>query len=337
MSAATQSTGDTGSPSSAPAPGLVEFDIEHRGAIESAEVSTVLAEYYGDDVSGAALSPPRDPAELRARLAGAAPRLAAIAGDIRGVFDDGACGVLVPKLGLATLDLDQRRKSVFALAALLGNVTETEPDDHRVLWDVKAAPAETRQFSKFSQASEEAEYHTDSTIVPVPERFFLLYAVRAAQCGGGLSTLRDGRLVKHRLEQTPTGRRAIRTLTETALPIRIPKAFRNKYGSTAADGYSYVPVLSEKPMWRWRKDKIEQGLIQHPWCATPEVRDALDTVTEQLADTAAEFRAALDTDALVIIDNHVAFHGRTAFTDPNRHLLRIRFHDMTETVARSWV
>lgn len=337
MSSATRPTRDITSPSSASATGLVELDIEHRWTVESAAVSKVLAGYYGDGVPGAALSPPPDPNELRARLAGTAPQLAAIAAAIRALFDDGACGVVVPTLGLAALDLDQRCKSVFALAALLGNVTETEPDDHRVLWDVKVAPAETRRFSKFSQASDEAQYHTDSTIVPVPERFFLLYAVRAARCGGGLSTLRDGRLVKHRLEQTPAGRRAIQTLTDTELPIRIPKSFREKYGSTAADGYSYTPVLSEKPMWRWRKDKIEQGLTKHPGCATPEVRDALDMVADLLADATGEFRAALDTDSVVIIDNHVAFHGRTAFTDPSRHLLRIRLHEMTETAAQSWV
>jgi hypothetical protein len=113
-------------------------------------------------------------------------------------------------------------------------------------------------------------------------------------------------------------------------PIRIPKAFRRKYGATASDGYSYVPVFAQKPMWRWRKDKIEQGLIKHPECATPEVRQALDTVATQLADTTNELRQALPTDSIVVIDNHVAFHGRTAFTDKTRHLLRIRFHDIDQ-------
>jgi len=35
------------------------------------------------------------------------------------------------------------------------------------------------------------------------------------------------------------------------------------------------------------------------------------------------------TDGLVIIDNHVSFHGRTSFTDPRRHLLRIRFNELS--------
>lgn len=320
-----------------PASGMAELHIESRWTIESDAVDQVLAEEYGADVAGADLTPPKDPADLRAKLRASAPQLGAVTDEMRRLFDAGACGVMIPSLGLVHLSQDQRRKSVFALSALLGNPTETEPDNHRVVWDVTPAPQEERQFSKFSQAPDEAAYHTDSTIVPIPERFFLLYAMTQASCGGGLSTLRDGRHVMEVLEQSEDGRRAVKTLRETPLPIRIPKAFRRKYGSTASDGYSYVPVFAEKPMWRWRKDKIEHGLVKHPDSETPEVRFALDTVAAQLADTSNEMRQPLPTDGIVIIDNHVAFHGRTAFTDTNRHLLRIRFHDVDESSEQSWI
>jgi alpha-ketoglutarate-dependent taurine dioxygenase len=305
--------------------GIVELDTE-KWAIEGSSVETTLAEYYGAEVAGSQLSPPRDPAELRTRLRESAPRLAELTDHIRTQFDDGACGIFISKLGLAHLEVDQRRKAVFALAVMLGDVTETEPVDHRVVWDVRPQEAELRKFSMFSESDTEAAYHTDSTIVPIPERYFLLYAVQQAECGGGLSTLRDGRAVKEELEQTPDGRVALRVLTDTALPVRIPKAFRKKYGVTAKDGYSYVPVFAEKPMWRWRKDKIEQGLVAHPECATPDVRKALDTVADLLANRPG-VRKPLPTDGIVIIDNHVAFHGRTAFTDLKRHLLRIRFQE----------
>jgi alpha-ketoglutarate-dependent taurine dioxygenase len=319
-----------------PASGMATLEIGARWQIESDAVEQVLVGYYGADVAGVDLPPPADPAALRAGLRAAAPQLAAVTDEMRALFGAGACGVLIPRLGLAQLSLDLRRKSVFALALLLGNVTETEPENHRVVWDVKAAAADDRQFSKFSQAPDEAQYHTDSTIVPIPERYFLLYAVTQAACGGGLSTLRDGRHVMSVLQQTEAGRSAVQTLRETALPIRIPKGFRRKYGSTAPDGYSYVPVFADRPMWRWRKDKIEQGLTRHPDCETPEVRRALDIVAAQLADPTNEVRTALPTDGIVVIDNHVAFHGRTAFTDTKRHLLRIRFHDPAEGPTQRW-
>jgi alpha-ketoglutarate-dependent taurine dioxygenase len=316
---------------------MAELVIEGRWSIEVEAVQRVLASYYGAATSGAELHPPADPGALRAQLRAQAPHLAAVTDEMRRLFDSGACGVLIPQLGLAHLDVDERRKAVFALAALLGNVTETEPDNHRVVWDVKAADEDARQYSKFSQAPDEAQYHTDSTIVPTPERFFLLYVANQADCGGGQSVLRDGRQVMETLQHSEQGRAAVRTLRETPLPIRIPKAFRRKYGATASDGYSYVPVFAQKPMWRWRKDKIEQGLVKHPECATPEVRQALDTVAAQLDDTTNELRQALPTDSIVIIDNHVAFHGRTAFTDKTRHLLRIRFHDFDQDSTQSWI
>jgi alpha-ketoglutarate-dependent taurine dioxygenase len=41
----------------------------------------------------------------------------------------------------------------------------------------------------------------------------------------------------------------------------------------------------------------------------------------------AEVYQAVPTDGLILINNHIALHGRTAFSDPARHLLRLRFHD----------
>lgn len=308
------------------AAGFVELTIDEAWSAETRSIDTALRDYYGAELAGNALPPPASPTGLRSRLRAAAPGLAEITDRTRRVFDTGAVGVLVPKLGLARHEVDQRRRAVFALAVLLGDVTETEPVDHRVVWDLQTQPEELRQFSRFSQADGEAQYHTDSTIVPVPERYFLLYAVQQAHCGGGVSMLRDGRVVTQQLTRTPQGRAALAVLSQTKLPIRVPKWSRAKYGYPEREGYQYLPVIAEQPLWRWRRDKIERGLVKHPECDTQEVRDALRTVDELLTDPTGEIRQVIPTDGIVIIDNHVAFHGRTAFTDPNRHLLRIRFN-----------
>jgi alpha-ketoglutarate-dependent taurine dioxygenase len=50
-------------------------------------------------------------------------------------------------------------------------------------------------------------------------------------------------------------------------------------------------------------------------------------VIEQLANGPGEIRQVIPTDGILIIDNHIALHGRTAFTDPRRHLLRLHFHE----------
>jgi alpha-ketoglutarate-dependent taurine dioxygenase len=49
-------------------------------------------------------------------------------------------------------------------------------------------------------------------------------------------------------------------------------------------------------------------------------------VIEQLANGPGEIRQVIPTDGILIIDNHITLHGRTAFTDPRRHLLSLPFH-----------
>jgi hypothetical protein len=125
---------------------------------------------------------------------------------------------------------------------------------------------------------------------------------------------------------TPDGRAAVRLLTETKLPRKIPEAF-HKYGFVAPDGYQYTPVFADQPLWRWRKYGIRKGIAAHPEYDTPEVRQALGMVLEQLENGPDEIRRVIPTDGLLVINNHIALHGRTAFTDPERHLLRLRFHE----------
>ena len=133
-------------------------------------------------------------AALRARLRDVAPRLTALCDHIRAAFDsDGACAVGVPAVGLGEVSLDDKRRGVFALAVLLGDPTPNIPFD-RVVWDVRNRGDGSSSHTSFSENDLEAHYHTDSAVLPVPERFFLLYAVRAARCGGGVSLLRDGRV-----------------------------------------------------------------------------------------------------------------------------------------------
>jgi hypothetical protein len=297
-------------------------------AREKDAIRAALVDHYGSDLAGEALTPPHDPAALRARLREVAPRLTELTDRIRSAFDDDeACAVTVPELGLGELGIDDKRKGVFALAVLLGDPTANIPFGH-VLWDVKNRGDESSGHTSFSENDLKAGYHTDSGKLPIPERFFLLYAVRAADCGGGVSLIRDGRAVKSQLEETAEGRAAVRLLTETKLPRRVPEAFK-KYTDVASDGYLYAPVLAEKPMWRWRLKSIRRGVAAHPEYQIPELRQALDAVIKQLRNGPGEIRLVIPTDGILVINNHISLHGRTAFTDPERHLLRVRFHEPT--------
>jgi hypothetical protein len=313
-----------------PITSVVQLDVDDQRSwwdLEKGPIREALVDHYGSEIPGAALIPPRDPAALRARFQEAAPRLTALTDRIRRTFDeDQPAAVMIPKLGLGAAEVDEKRKGAFALAVLLGDPTANIPFDH-VLWDVKNKGDEKSGHTSFSENERKADYHTDSASLPIPEHFFFLYTVRAADCGGGISLLRDGRILKNQLEQTPTGREALRTLSETKLPKRISKLFKN-HAEVADDGNFYAPVISvdREPMWRWRKHGLRKGLASNPEYDTPEVRRALATVSDLLDSAPDEIRTVIPTDGILIINNHITLHGRTAFTDPERHLLRLRCH-----------
>jgi alpha-ketoglutarate-dependent taurine dioxygenase len=50
-------------------------------------------------------------------------------------------------------------------------------------------------------------------------------------------------------------------------------------------------------------------------------------LNDLLENSPAEVYQTVPTDGMIIIDNHIALHGRTAFSDPERHLFRLRFHE----------
>jgi alpha-ketoglutarate-dependent taurine dioxygenase len=308
------------------AEGIVEVRADPTWVEDVDAVLGVLDGEFGAGVTGAALPPPAYCRRLRSRLIAAAPRLTTLVSGLRGHFAAGECVVIVPRLGLGEQTVDVRRKLLYALAVALGDVTPTEPRNSQVVWDVRPRAVGAGHFPTFSEHDREAEYHTDSQFSPDPERYFLLYVVRQARCGGGLSMLRNGRRLHARLSATQEGREALQTLSSTPLAARIPPAF-SVGGYDGSAEYNHAPVFADKPLWRWRRDTIKSGLAAHPEQDTPQVRRALETVATLLGQADDEVLTPLPDDALCVVDNHVALHGRTAFTDPQRHVLRIRFHE----------
>lgn len=291
---------------------------------ERAAIRVVLAEHYGCDLGGLELGEPRDPARLRLRLRAAAPGLGAVADRVRSAFrQDGACAVLVPSLGTAAGDLDQRRKALFALSALLGDPMANHPDE-TVVWDVRNRNL-GKVRPKASDSDRRAGYHTDAGYLPVPPRYFLLYAARAARCGGGISLIKDGRIVLHELARSEQGRAAIEVLRQP-VPRRVSRNLE-RYSDLRADGFLHVPMLADGPVWRWSAGRTKSVLDTHPELSAPGLPEAIDLAHREIKHGPGEFRVRLDTDSLLLIDNHVALHARTAFTDPERTLFRIRFHE----------
>lgn len=292
---------------------------------EQQAVRAALVEHYGRELPGSELPEPADAAALRARLRTEAPRLTALTDRIRAEFDARACAVVVPALGVADGEVDQRRTALFVVAVMLGDVMANHPDPC-VVWDVRNRQDGSGQRLRASSSDREAKYHTDAGYLGVPPRFFLLYAARAAACGGGVSMIRDGRQVLEQLAETEEGRAAVRVLRETTAPREVAENLW-PWAEVGADGFQHSHLLGDLPMWRWTVGRTRRN-------ATPEVAHAIGVVSRMVRKGAGEIRLTLPTDGLLVIDNHIALHARTAFTDPDRNLFRIRFHDITGVADR---
>jgi alpha-ketoglutarate-dependent taurine dioxygenase len=264
---------------------------------------------------------PRDLTPYRQRLAELAPELFHFARAVKIRLLCGAMAVQVEDLGLKDFTLETKRYLLFALANLIGEGTATDPRQRRVLWDVKPRPTPPGHFATYSEHDGEAQFHTDTQYYPNPERFFFLYTVQAARCGGGMSYFASATDLISRMTRTIEGCRAFDTLSTVPVPFRVPSAFAR--GNEPE--FTWAPVLAGGPLIRYREDTLlacEPCFPDVPWA---EIKSALLCLNEAAAH-ASTARAQLPDDAIVFVNNHQALHARSEFRDQNRHLIRVRMH-----------
>jgi alpha-ketoglutarate-dependent taurine dioxygenase len=305
---------------------IVEIQLDPKWVEDLPVLRDVLQDHFGIPAHGSRLAPSEQPDTLRAELLSHSRYLTDVVNTLRNTITGRVSALIVPRMHLDRLDVEDRGVMLYAMTVGMGYPTGTDPRQHQVVWPVTARATSGDYFATYSELDSEAKYHTDAQYYPDPERYFLLYVVRAARCGGGESRLRANNHLIEFLNQTPDGRRAIRVLQALKVPFRIPSVYTNS-GKAEEKKYTFAPIFGENNTLRWREDTVEKGLAELPEYDHPDLRDALKMLKLALASAPHEVRITLGDDSLVLVDNHRAVHARTAFTDHSRHLLRIRFHD----------
>lgn len=233
-----------------------------------------------------------------------------------------ARGLAITGLGLASLDEAHRNAVLYAIALTQGFPTSTDQRTKRVAWDVRARPGSQSKFVTFSERTGNADMHTDSSFYPMPEEQFMLYVVASARCNGGESLLIDVEDIVAELNATAEGRAAYQLLCRTEVPFRVPSVYAAHDEQVEL---FYAPVFhNEGRAMRWRYDSIEKGLAARPDLATPALVAALGLLNDVIEQRAPRFVRQLPDDTLLWADNHRTLHGRAMYTDPGRHLIRIR-------------
>lgn len=320
---------------------LGDFTLPALSKRETDNALAILGAFYGNLDSSAdgafdpALLVPRgDEAAIRAALERDAPQLAASARALRKTLEGDYSAVLVRRMQLDHLPPAQRSFILFGLSLCMGTPTPTDQILRRIVWDVKASAARMQagDVSTFSEHAYEAGLHTDTQYFDHPERYVLLYFVRGADCGGGISRLRDVTCIRRQLARSERGRWALEFLSQQRLPFRIPATFTGT-GRRDAVELTYATVFSDTPAIRFRVDTLEAGLAARPEYATPQVREALAILYAELERPEFVYEELLGADSVLLINNHEVLHGRTEFADMQRHAVRIRIADTLAPLA----
>ncbi len=301
-----------------------EFSISPLPEAEKNQTLKTLRHYYGE--ASQSLFVPHDKEdELRLALQEASPTLAKLGEELRERLDQDYSLMLIKRTWINHLELDTRSALLFALSLSMGSPTPTDQVDKKVVWDIRALgdKMEKGHVPTFSEHAYEAELHTDTQYYKSPERFMLLYYNHPAQCGGGLSYCRDITSIKEEMSKTQDGRWALDVLETEELPFRIPMTFTSD-GSQNAEEVTFAPILGQRPHIRYRKDTLERGFKLHPEKETPHVKKALNIFTQELFKPEPALSAFVERDSMLALNNHECLHGRSEFSDPERHAFRIR-------------
>lgn len=291
---------------------------------DQSAIVAIVSRYFSD-YNGNGFYPHPDEVALQRELL-ALPALQQLRRHLRHA---GARGLAIIGLGLAALAEAERNAVLYAIALSLGFPTSTDQRTQRVAWDIRARPgsAEQNRFVTFSERVGNADMHTDSSFYPMPEEQFLLYVVRAAQCGGGASLLIDVDDIYAELQRTEAGRATFELLSEARVPFRVPSVYAANDAQVEIELAPVFARLGDSLAMRWRYDSILKGLAARPALDTPPLRAALTLLNEVIEQRAPRFCEHLPDDTLLWADNRRTLHGRDTYTDAARHLIRIRIGD----------
>ena len=265
------------------------------------------------------------------------PDLWELAHSIRRLLQQGVGAVVIENLPFVQLDLQKSKYALLALASCIGEPIGADPYRPSLVWPVsprfEPSPIYTPTITEHNGG---AEIHTDSAFKIVPENYVLLYAHHPAT-DGGLSLLLSADRVLAKLAESDSGRECIRILKSQDFPFRVPTVF-TKHRSDAAVEFISATILSERPQIRYRYDSIVSALR---FLRTPLPSKAIWALAyfRHTLQHLSPGVLALNCGDLLVVNNYLVMHGRTAFEDRERMLLRIRLantHPLHFTEAVTW-
>ena len=288
-------------------------------------IADVISTFYEAPVP-AGFYPHFNEVAFRMTLLRAVPELAALQAQVRQLLDAELCALVIDSLHFDAFEEPVRNQLLYALCQSVGFATPSSQHQATLLWDVKLRPTLEGREATYSEHNHEADLHTDSQSYPMPEEYLALYVRHAARCGGGQSLFLGIDALRDSLAATAQGREALHTLSTHAFPFAISAG---EGGGPHAQAITLATVLGDKPGIRFRRDVLEKGFEARRDLDTPQAREAIEVLLGAMTGTPDLVTYDIPDGGIALCSNHRLLHGRAAFSDASRHLIRVRMSGST--------
>lgn len=208
------------------------------------------------------------------------------------------------------------------ITALVGTHVQHD-DNNKIVWDIKENKNSTSSVKTYSEHSDEALLHTDSQYRVYPEDYMALWMINPASCQGGTSLIMTLNDILTEIKLLPDAEKVLKALADVNFPFVVPSVFNQK--SKNGVEYVFAPILKNNQI-RFRVDTIEKALLVYESKLSVEAIDAFKILKSIVQNSKLIKRVHLEPLDMLLTNNKTTLHGRTAFTDDKRHLLRIRFN-----------
>lgn len=244
--------------------------------------------------------------------------------DIKSIIKkNGYC--IVRNLGLKNLEINEKKNLLYKFLSEIGHLTGHNTDDPNdisldsIFWDIKFRGDEYNKNNQttFSEKTGDCPLHTDSSFIPNPEDYLIMYVVYPAS-EGGESLYLSYHDILDALNSNVDGKRCLNILVNNELPFQTPKSF------DINQTIHWNKIIEEDGSLRFRHDCIENGIKLFKNRINEEVIWAIEHLVGVINNNKnlKEFNALADD--LIVVDNRHGLHARRDFTDINRHYIRAR-------------
>ncbi|HMT00867.1 MAG TPA: TauD/TfdA family dioxygenase [Candidatus Absconditabacterales bacterium] len=228
---------------------------------------------------------------------------------------------LLKGINFAKLDEKNRKNLLLGISNLLGKPTYTDQVQKSVIRDIAPRKNSENKRATISEISGEAEFHTDSQYLPLPEKFFIL-ACQTPAVWGGDSLLLDGKKLINDLRED--SEQFYEDLQNEQFTFLVPTSF-TKTGDNRSLELLRAPIVSEEIPIRYREDTIRNAQQLVPTLFTDKHEKILQQLKQKIQES-EKLQLRLEKNDILVVDNHRFLHGRTDFSDAQRLLYRIRMN-----------